>query len=196
MSYPIDINSASEEVLKSLQGIGNGRARAIVKLREEKGPLQREDLVSMADIPALILNPLLEEGKIAFGTPVSGDCPEGPKPDKIEELLKRVSLLEKENRELRHERQQMSQEMSLERDRCRSELQRQMRELECKQEQTEPDPFWGGQSPEEADEKRSHGFRNLNGVPDSRFFIHKTPGGVYGKGDSVKGGRSAQEQTR
>lgn len=40
---PIDVNTADEETLQALPGIGEAKARAIVEWREEHGPFQMLD---------------------------------------------------------------------------------------------------------------------------------------------------------
>lgn len=65
-SNPIDINNSSVGELKLIPNIGDKRAQAIVKLRDEKGSLTLEDLKSLTTIPSTIWDPLVSEGVIVF----------------------------------------------------------------------------------------------------------------------------------
>ena len=60
-SNPIDINNSSVGELKLIPNIGDKRAQAIVKLRDEKGSLTLEDLKSLTTIPSTIWDPLVSE---------------------------------------------------------------------------------------------------------------------------------------
>ncbi|MGE3541639.1 MAG: ComEA family DNA-binding protein [Candidatus Tectimicrobiota bacterium] len=48
---PLDLNTADEAALKSLQGIGPARARAIVVYRQQHGPFQSVD--ELAKVPGI-----------------------------------------------------------------------------------------------------------------------------------------------
>ena len=63
-SNPFDINISVGE-LKLIPNIGDKRAQAIVKLRDEKGSLI-QDLKSLTTIPSTIGDPLVSERVIVF----------------------------------------------------------------------------------------------------------------------------------
>nr|XP_011442825.2 uncharacterized protein LOC105339112 [Crassostrea gigas] len=65
-SNPVDINNANLAELKSIPNIGEKRAGAIAKLREERGSLSLEDLKTMSTVPNTIWDPLVSEGVIVF----------------------------------------------------------------------------------------------------------------------------------
>lgn len=65
-SNPVDINNANLAELKSIPNIGEKRAGAIVKLRDERGSLSLEDLKTMSTVPNTIWDPLVSEGVIVF----------------------------------------------------------------------------------------------------------------------------------
>jgi competence protein ComEA len=58
MSEPMDINSASEKDLATLKGIGDVRAKAIVKHRPYKG---KDDLVKKKVIPQGVYNDIKDQ---------------------------------------------------------------------------------------------------------------------------------------
>lgn len=64
-SNPVDINNANLAELKSIPNIGEKRAGAIVKLRDERGS-SLEDLKTMPTIPNTIWDPLVSESVIVF----------------------------------------------------------------------------------------------------------------------------------
>lgn len=65
-SNPVDINNANLAELKSIPNIGEKRAGAIAKLRDERGFLSLEDLKTMSTVPNTIWDPLVSEGVIVF----------------------------------------------------------------------------------------------------------------------------------
>lgn len=65
-SNPVDINNANLAYLKSIPNIGEKRAGAIAKLRDERGSLSLEDLKTMPTIPNTIWDSLVSEGVIVF----------------------------------------------------------------------------------------------------------------------------------
>lgn len=65
-SNPVDINNANLAELKSIPNIGEKRAGAIAKLRDERGFLSLEDLKTMSTVPSTIWDPLVSEGVIVF----------------------------------------------------------------------------------------------------------------------------------
>lgn len=69
-SQPLNLNTASIEELRTLEGIGRLRANAIVNFRESVGyPLREEDIEQIPGIPAAVWNKLLEQGEICFDQP-------------------------------------------------------------------------------------------------------------------------------
>jgi hypothetical protein len=65
---PININTAPEEALSQLKGIGPARAATIIELRKKKGVLTPADLVE-ADIPGTVVDPWLQYDLVSFETP-------------------------------------------------------------------------------------------------------------------------------
>lgn len=55
-AFALDINTASAEELQTLKGIGPKRAEAIIRYREEKGPISSaEDLMNVPGLGASII---------------------------------------------------------------------------------------------------------------------------------------------
>lgn len=65
-SNPVDINNANLAELKSIPNIGEKRAGAIVKLRDERGSLSLEDLKTMSTVPNTIWDPLVRVGVVGL----------------------------------------------------------------------------------------------------------------------------------
>lgn len=62
---PVDLNTASEEELAAVPGIGAGRARRIVNWRLERGPFRAvEDLQHIPDIGQRGLTEIKEQLKV------------------------------------------------------------------------------------------------------------------------------------
>ncbi|KAK3091586.1 hypothetical protein FSP39_020968 [Pinctada imbricata] len=64
---PINVDTASKEDLKLIPNVGDKTALAILKLRDEKGSLDIEDLKSIGTITNTVWDPrLVEHGVIIF----------------------------------------------------------------------------------------------------------------------------------
>ncbi|KAK3086645.1 hypothetical protein FSP39_021323 [Pinctada imbricata] len=63
---PINVNTASKEDHKLIPNVGDKTSLAILKLRDEKGFLDIEDLKSISTIPNTVLDPLVDRGVITF----------------------------------------------------------------------------------------------------------------------------------
>lgn len=58
----ININTATQSELETLQGIGPAKAKAIIEYREEKGPFEsKDDLVNVDGVGAGIIKQLREK---------------------------------------------------------------------------------------------------------------------------------------
>ena len=62
MATPININTATYDLLKNIKNIGDKRAKKIIEIRDIKGRLTLEDLKIIPNIPSSIWDPLVEEG--------------------------------------------------------------------------------------------------------------------------------------
>jgi len=67
MSEPININKANLTQLKTIKGIGDAKARAIITAREQKGPLNSMNVFEITDISSTAWSILLEDNHITFG---------------------------------------------------------------------------------------------------------------------------------
>lgn len=62
VAYALDINTATAEELQTLKGIGPKRAEAIIRYREENGPIRStKDLLSVPGVGVSIINANGEE---------------------------------------------------------------------------------------------------------------------------------------
>ena len=64
MATPININTATYDLLKNIKNIGDKRAKKIIEIRDIKGRLTLEDLKIIPNIPSSIWDPLVEEGLV------------------------------------------------------------------------------------------------------------------------------------
>ena len=81
----VNINTASQEELRSIRDIGEQRAKIILNARAEKGKLTLEDLKTLQGLPSTIWDPLVAAGKIIFENPVEEDPVE-----KIQEEMDKI----------------------------------------------------------------------------------------------------------
>lgn len=65
----INLNTASYEDLIELEGIGQHRATAILKVREEKGFITEDDLCQFLQGTYSTIRTLLDEEKVSLDTP-------------------------------------------------------------------------------------------------------------------------------
>lgn len=100
---PVDINNSNITDLRKIPNIGDKRALAIVKLREEKGSLTLEDVkTQLSSIPSTLWDPLVREGVIVFTERVEREETEQPVVDQkdteneIGKLYSQISRQEKE----------------------------------------------------------------------------------------------------
>jgi competence protein ComEA len=81
--FPIDVNRAGPELLEELPGIGPAKARAIVQLREERGPFRRVE--ELADVHGIgmrtveTLRDLVTLGGSAGAGPVEPEANAAPR---------------------------------------------------------------------------------------------------------------------
>ena len=96
MATPIDINVASFEDLKKIPNIGDKRATALIKLRDEKGPLTLEDVKQISSIPSTIWDPLVDNGDIVFGKTLAPTKDIPSMADKIQKLEHELKIQHRE----------------------------------------------------------------------------------------------------
>ena len=63
----INANAASLEELKTIPNIGEKRANAIIKFRQEKGALTVENAIQITGLPNTFWDPLVSDGTVNFG---------------------------------------------------------------------------------------------------------------------------------
>lgn len=83
---PVNVNKANCAELMTLSGIGKGRAEKILDLREARGRLTKEDIMSMNEIPATVWGPLITSGQVIF------EDDHTPSPlDKLTEMVMKIN---------------------------------------------------------------------------------------------------------
>ena len=110
----VNINTASQEELRSIRDIGEQRAKIILNARAEKGKLTLEDLKTLQGLPSTIWDPLVAAGKIIFETPVEEDPVEKiqEEMDKIrKDLETKLFILEQEKTTAQYEHKNKIKEM-------------------------------------------------------------------------------------
>ena len=70
MSEPININKANLTQLKTIKGIGDAKAQAIIRAREQKGPLNSANVFELTYISSTTWSSLLEDN-LTFGVELS-----------------------------------------------------------------------------------------------------------------------------
>lgn len=83
----VNVNTATQEELETLHGIGEVRAQAIIDYRRQYGPFKSlNDLRKVPDIPGLVIDGL--KGKVSYSGPtkISGAEPERNKGKKSESI--------------------------------------------------------------------------------------------------------------
>ena len=70
MSEPININKANLTQLKTIKGIGDAKAQAIIRAREQKGPLNSTNAFEITYISSTTWSSLLEDN-FTFGAELS-----------------------------------------------------------------------------------------------------------------------------
>ena len=91
----INANAASLEELKTIPNIGEKRANAIIKFRQEKGALTVEDAIQITGLPNTFWDPLVSDGTVNFGHTVQTMS--------LEDALKHIKDLEiKLHRQAKH----------------------------------------------------------------------------------------------
>ena len=70
MSEPINIKKANLTQLKTIKGIGDAKAQAIIRTREQKGPLNSANVFEITYISSTTWSSLLEDN-LTFGAELS-----------------------------------------------------------------------------------------------------------------------------
>jgi ribosomal protein S13 len=70
MSEPININKANLTQLKTIKGIGDAKAQAIIRAREQQGPLNSANVFEITYISSTSWSSLLEDN-LTFGAELS-----------------------------------------------------------------------------------------------------------------------------
>jgi len=117
MSEPININKANLTQLKTIKGIGEAKAQAIITAREQKGPLNSMNVFEITDISSTAWLILLENNHITFGA-------ELPK----EDLSSVVLMLRDKISNLEEERNSLADRFNLEVEKVREQTKAQLRE--------------------------------------------------------------------
>ena len=82
---PVNINRANCAELVTLSGIGRARAEKIIELREARGRLSQDDIMTMTEIPATVWGPLITSGQVIFQDPA-------PSPiDKLTQMVMKIN---------------------------------------------------------------------------------------------------------
>lgn len=110
MSRPINVNTATLDELKGLEGIAEKRGKALIRRREEKGtPLTLEDLKLIPEIPNTKWDPWLADGTITLGEPVQ-ELGNMVSQKNIQKLAEEITERQHEIKTLRQEKTTMQVE--------------------------------------------------------------------------------------
>lgn len=156
---PINLNTATVEELQTLEGIGNGRANAIVSLRGSLShELRQEDLTKITSVPSSLWRKMLEQGLVCLEPqPVIE-----PRESKIEQMLTEHIATQKE---------QMDRLISL---LSKNHVSTQ-----------EPNENENNNAVENPTLHHGRASRVLPGGVPIDFFEDRAPGGVYGNIEST-----------
>ena len=128
---PINVNTAGKEQLKFIPNLGDKTALAILKLRDEKGSLDIEDLKSISTIPNTVWIPLVDNGTITFdeghGAPTLRDTIA-----QIQELQKVITNKDVQISIKQKEIQSYQQELQVQEQTLRQQFDQQIHDLQHK----------------------------------------------------------------
>ncbi|CAC5419027.1 unnamed protein product [Mytilus coruscus] len=97
MTEPVTINKATLVQLKSLKAIGEAKANAILRAREEKGTLTEDNIFDITDISSTLWASLLKDNLITFKeVQTSGEDLES----KVTLLRNKISSIEKDRADM------------------------------------------------------------------------------------------------
>ncbi|CAC5415563.1 comEA [Mytilus coruscus] len=201
MPQPININTATDEELKSIKNIGPKRAGIITAAREERGQLTIEDLKLLEGIPNTIWDPLVDEGAIV-SEPLEHTKKDIDPKQRVRELEEQMSgmnaIMKQRMQEKQVALQDMQHQMQIMQDEFKTRLTEQNAKFQKCIEQMEHDHKENTEALSVDFEKREHEMREEIRMRDNKMKqademrltterIEKLfPSGIYSKQEDRK----------
>ncbi|VDI51055.1 Hypothetical predicted protein, partial [Mytilus galloprovincialis] len=132
MTEPVNINTATFLQLKSLKGIGEAKANAILRAREEKGTLTEDNIFDITEISSTLWASLLKDNLITFKEVKPSGEDLGSR-----KVLNVLAILEQQRLQYEQERDEYLQKVKQELNHFREMVETKDKELDRYHEKTE-----------------------------------------------------------